>query len=264
VNGHAIRSIGRLITKLEQAKQGLLHDLLTRGIDGAGGLRDLSDKEFQATSLGLIPLSWRVTSLGTLGPLGSPVLRTGPFGSSLKGEDWVDSGIPVITIGSLGEGFLDYSELLFVSESKAAALDAYRVEEGEIVFSRVADVGRSVVVRLEHNGWVMSSNLMKITLEPRKSVPDYVQLVLAYDPRVRKQLRSTVNSSGRDVVSGSIVRSLRIPIPPVNEQVRICARVSQLRTSIEVEADLLAKLRLLKSGLMDDLLTGRVRVGASV
>jgi type I restriction enzyme S subunit len=259
----AIRVTERLIAKLGQAKQGLLYDLLIRGIDDAGCLRGSYDEEFQPSNIGLIPHGWRVVALGELGPLGSSVLKTGPFGSSLKGEDWVDSGVPVITIGSLGEGFLDYSELLFVSENKASALDAYRVEEGEIVFSRVADVGRSVVVRTEHEGWVMSSNLMKITLESRTLVPDYIQLVLAYDPRVRRQLRSTVNSSGRDVVSGSIVRSLLIPIPPIQEQIRICEKVSQLQTASGVEAELLVKRKLMKQGLMDDLLTGRVRVGAS-
>jgi type I restriction enzyme, S subunit len=259
----AIRSTERLIVKLEQARHGLLRDLLTRGAEVTGCLHDLSDGDLQPSSLGLIPPDWRVTALGDLGAQGVPVLRTGPFGSSLKGEDWVGSGVPVITIGSLGEGILDYGELLFISENKAAILAAYRVRAGEIVFSRVADVGRSVVVRHEHNGWVMSSNLMKITLDSNRAAPDYVQLVLAYDPRVRKQLRSIVNSSGRDVVSGSIVKALLIPLPPIEEQRRICARVSQSRASIEVEADLLAKLHLLKQGLMDDLLTGRVRVGAS-
>ena len=258
-----IRSSDRLIAKLEQARHGLLQDLLTCGAEVTGCLNDLSDGGLQPSSLGLIPLGWRVTALGDLGPRGVPVLRTGPFGSSLKGEDWVSSGVPVITIGSLGEGILDYDELLFISENKAAILAAYRVRAGEIVFSRVADVGRSVVALAEHEGWVMSSNLMKITLDSSRAAPDYVQLALAYDPRVRKQLRSTVNSSGRDVVSGSIVKALLIPLPPVEEQRRICAIASQGRTSIKIEADLLAKLHLLKQGLMDDLLTGRVRVGAS-
>jgi type I restriction enzyme, S subunit len=259
-----IRSTELLIAKLERAKRGLLHDLLTYGIDDNDCLRSFSDEGFQPSSLGLIPPGWQVTELSNLGQQGRPVLRTGPFGSSLKGDDWTQSGVPVITIGSLGEGFLDYSELLFISQRKAAALDAYRVEEGEIVFSRVADVGRSVVIRREHNGWVMSSNLMKITLEPRISHPDYVQLALAYDPRVRRRLRATINSSGRDVVSDSILRSLLIPLPPVTEQLRISAKVSRIQTLIEIEAETLAKHRSLKQGLMDDLLTGQVQIGKAI
>ena len=259
----AIRSAEQLIAKLEQVRQGLLRDLLTHGIEATGCLRDLPKGDLQSSKLGLIPPSWRVAYLGDLGAQGAPVLRTGPFGSSLKGEDWVSSGVPVITIGSLGEGVLDYEELLFISEAKASTLDVYRVRKGEIVFSRVADVGRSVVVRHEHDGWVMSSNLMKITLDPSRAAPDYMQLALAYDPRVRKQLRATVNSSGRDVVSGSIVKALLIPLPPIEEQHRICVIASQSRELIAVEADFLSKLHLLEQGLMDDLLTGRVRVGAS-
>jgi type I restriction enzyme, S subunit len=60
----AIQSAERLITKLEQAKQGLRHDLLTRGIDESGELRDpATPGTFVNSELGLIPCDWRIVSV---------------------------------------------------------------------------------------------------------------------------------------------------------------------------------------------------------
>ena len=63
----AIRSTERLIAKLEQVRQGLLHDLLTRGVDESGRLRD--PDRLRATPFGLVPMEWAV------GPLDSVLTR---------------------------------------------------------------------------------------------------------------------------------------------------------------------------------------------
>jgi type I restriction enzyme S subunit len=64
-----------------------------------------------------------------------PHIKTGPFGSSLKGEHWVENGRPVITIGALGEGELLTEGLLFVSEATADRLREYQLQPGDVVFS---------------------------------------------------------------------------------------------------------------------------------
>ena len=56
------------------------------------------------------------------------------------------------------------------------------------------------------------------------------------------------------------MRNLKVPKPPIAEQVAIEARISAMDSRLAVEAEYVAKLKLLKSGLLDDLLTGRVRV----
>ena len=151
----AIRKTEQVIAKLQQMKQGLLHDLLTRGIDENGELRDPErhPEQFKDSALGRIPREWEVAPFERNSWPGRPFLKTGPFGSSLKGEHWVETGVPVITIGALGEGEFIASELLFISVRKAAELAAYAVEPSDIVFSRVADVGRSVVVTDDERGW---------------------------------------------------------------------------------------------------------------
>jgi type I restriction enzyme S subunit len=178
----------------------------------------------------------------------------------LKGVDWVSSGVPVVTIGALGTEDIITDELLFISERKAAGLAAYALDAGDIVFSRVADVGRSIVILEGQSGWIMSSNLMRIAVDERSASPYYIHHALTSCPAVRRQIRANVNASGRDVATGAILNRLMIPIPSLEEQLEIVARVKAGSIAILGNIVQVDKLRQLKAGLMDDLLTGRVRV----
>jgi len=253
----------QLIAKLQQIRQGLIHDLLTRGIDDNGELRDPERHPGQFDEhlvLGRIPREWGVDGLEAFGAPDRPFIKTGPFGSSLKGEHWVERGVPVITIGALGEGEFLHQELLHVSSSTADRLSAYAVRPGDLVFSRVADVGRSVVVQDAQDGWIMSSNLMWIAVDSTRALPDYLWLNLSGNHAIRAQVRRSVNAGGREVANGTVLRSLRFAWPDIAEQRRIVRVVASHHERWHQEFEFLAKLRHMKAGLMDDLLTGRVRV----
>lgn len=259
----AIHQTEAIVEKLKQVKEGLLQDLLTRGVDANGELRpsyEDAPELYQDSPCGWIPNAWKALGLADFAPAERPVIRTGPFGSSLKGEHWRESGRPVVTIGSLGIGRFIEEELLFVDELTARRLSEYELIPGDIVFSRVADVGRSVVVNEAQEGWIMSSNFMRISVNRSKVHPGYLQLLLAHSDRVRKQMRATVNSGGRDVANSAILMALRFPTPTPDEQGEIVNRNAVLSLRLEQESCELVKLLEVKAGLMDDLLTGRVRV----
>ncbi|MFL6968614.1 restriction endonuclease subunit S [Pseudomonas alvandae] len=258
----AIRETETLIDKLKAVKQGLLHDLLTRGIDVNGQLRPPQSEApqlYKESPLGWVPQEWTVAGLAFAVQKDRSVIRTGPFGSSLKGEHWRESGRPVVTIGSLGDGAFIESELLFIDEKTAEHLVDFELCPGDIAFSRVADVGRSVVITEEQRGWIMSSNFMRISVDSEKARPRLLQLLLASSILVRKQIRMTVNSAGRDVANSAVLMALRFPWPMPEEQDQIIERVESSERKIAMEEAQHQKLLAAKKGLMDDLLTGRVR-----
>lgn len=259
----AIHETEGIMAKLKAVKQGLLHDLLTRGVDANGELR-LPQAEsphlYKHSPLEWIPKEWDVSGLAGVAPKDRSVIRTGPFGSSLKGEHWRESGRPVVTIGSLGESEFFTSELLYVDEVTAARLGEFELIPGDVVFSRVADVGRSVVVSENERGWIMSSNFMRISCDSAKARPQFLQLLLSSSVLVRRQLRTTVNSAGRDVANSAVLMGLSFPWPSPREQDEILRRVQAINQRLAQEAAELKKLLDAKVGLMDDLLTGHVRV----
>lgn len=236
----SIRTTERLIAKKYQIRTGLVVNLLAALEVGGASTSPIS----------------------SLGKNFAPTLRTGPFGSLLKGSDWCETGTPVITIGSLGVGEIYNDELLHISEKKADLLSNYRVAEGDIVFSRVADVGRSVVIDRSQQGWVMSSNLLCISVDKNKVLPEYLQLALSHSPVLRSQIRGKTNSGGRDVVSVGVLGSLQIRLPTASGQMKVAKAATQSQAEIKIlQAQLSNQLRL-KVGLMHDLLMGRVHVNA--
>lgn len=259
----SIEKTKALIEKYQQIKAGLMQDLFTRGVDADGKLRpprEQAPELYQETPVGWIPKNWDCTKLVNKAKPGVPHLRTGPFGSSLKGEHWVETGHPVITIGALGEGSFTSSELLFISDFDARRLSDFQMKIDDVVFSRVADVGRSVVIEAEQVGWIMSSNLMRISLDKELASSHFLQQQLSYDTRVKKQIRCKVNSGGREVANSAILNSLLFVWPTINEQNEIVRRADALSARVHCERNKLNKLYNQKSGLMHDLLTGKMQV----
>jgi type I restriction enzyme S subunit len=263
----AIEKTEALIAKYQQIKAGLMHDLFTRGVLPNGQLRpprEQAPEMYQETAIGWIPKEWEVSGLAAKGRVGTSWIRTGPFGSALKGEHWRSHGHPVITIGALGEGNILSEGLLFVNDRDATRLHDFQLKAGDVVFSRVADVGRSIVVREDQAGWIMSSNLMRIAVDENCARPDFLQMALAGDARVKAQIRARVNSGGRDVANSQVMSQLRFVWPEMAEQDRIIARSDKISRNLNIEQQKVVKLRQQKLGLMQDLLTGKipVKVGA--
>lgn len=259
----AIEKTEALIAKYQQIKAGLMHDLFTRGVLPNGQLRPPRSEApelYQETEIGWIPREWEVSGLAAKSRQSISWIRTGPFGSALKGEHWRTYGHPVITIGALGEGVFTPEELLFIDNKDAARLIDFQLKAGDVVFSRVADVGRSVVVRNEQVGWIMSSNLMRLSVDELKVRPDFLQMALAGDARINSQIRARVNSGGRDVANSDVLSQLRFVWPSIAEQDQIIELSSKASHRINFEIKKAAKIRLQKTGLMKDLLTGKVPI----
>jgi type I restriction enzyme S subunit len=261
----AIEQTEALIEKFSLVKAGMMHDLFTRGLTPDGKLRPPREEApdlYKETPIGWIPKEWDTSHLAAKSLPGTQHLKTGPFGSSLKGEHWVNEGHPVITIGALGEGEFTASELLFIGDNDAKRLSYFKLKEGEVVFSRVADVGRSVVIEEDQVGWIMSSNLMRIALNKKSALPHFLQLQLATDSRLKKQIRQKVNAGGRDVANSDILNRLLFVWPDPDEQKAIVERAMAIENRTRAERTKLKKLYDQKTGLMHDLLTGEVLVEA--
>ena len=250
---NAIEKTQAVIDQVQIVKRGLMQELLTRGLPGR-------HTRFKQTELGEIPEEWQVLAIGDLGKDSRATVRTGPFGSSMKTRDFRPSGVPVITIQSLGEGELNSTGLFFISKEKADELSKYSVEEGDLVFSRVADIGRSLAVDKHLSGFLISPNLMRIRPDWRKADARFVMYAITMAKDVLRQINSISGNSGRPVVSSSILRRLRIPVPHLSEQREIASVGQQMESRIRTEMSSLSVLKEFKSTLLSVLLTGELRV----
>jgi type I restriction enzyme S subunit len=132
VDGAAITHTSSLITKLKQIKARLLHDLLTRGLDENGQLRDAEPhpEEFKDSALGRIPREWEV---GKLSDFYAVPARDGLY----KPAKFYGRGALMIHMPQMFRSLtIDVSDAARVVEVNPNELERYRLERGDLVFAR--------------------------------------------------------------------------------------------------------------------------------
>ncbi len=258
----AIRETETLIDKLKAVKQGLLHDLLTRGIDANGQLRPPQSEApqlYKESPLGWIPREWEEVTLGEISSRAGGLLQTGPFGSQLHAHEYVADGIPVIMPQDMVNSELSIESIARITLRKAVVLSRHRVRPNDLVFSRRGDLSRCVAIENTHEGWLCGTGCLLARL-PAGEINGY-WLSLVYQQRgVQSQVMGRAVGSTMANLNTSILAAITIARPDIAEQDEIARRLKSVGQRIASEERLLAKMKLEKTGLMDDLLTGRVRV----
>ena len=105
-----------------------------------------------------LEIPWEQRKLGDVADI-----KTGPFGTLLHAEDYVDDGIPIVTTEHFKTGVLpkDKEGIPQVSEEDAKRLEQYRAKEGDILFSRVGSVDANAQVFAGQDGWLFSGRVLR-------------------------------------------------------------------------------------------------------
>jgi len=254
----AIAKTEAVIAKLKQVRAGLLHGLLTRGLDENGELRDpvFHPEQFKDSPVGRIPKEWEVGSLRNLATDG---LSNGFF----KKPSLVGSGYRLVNVFDLYQPFgidLDLVERVRATESE---LKRFEVKTGDIFFTRsslvLSGIAHCNIIRCLKEPALFESHVMKMIPNQDKVVPEF----LAHWCR-SAFARTFFMSRARQVTMATIsqpdILPLLVALPDKQEQTKIIDLLDGSDDSIRAEKSNCDKLKLIKSGLMSDLLTGRVRV----
>jgi type I restriction enzyme S subunit len=248
-----IRATDQIIAKLKHAKQGLLNDLLTLGIDSNGQLRDpVGDShQFHESVLGLVPTDW------TVGPL-AQFLESTDYGISTS---LARSGsIPVLRMNNIVDGEVDTSDLKYSDSPGAQSL---LLRPGDVLFNRtnsIEHVGRTGIWRGQLPMCSFASYLVRLT--PGVLLrSEYLNRILNL-PSQQKALRRWATPGVHQVnVNPTNLGRVVIAVPnTLEEQDAICTTLSHYDAVIRRETREAGKLRALRAGTASDLLSGRVDV----
>jgi type I restriction enzyme S subunit len=230
----AIRSTQQLIAKLNQAMRGLIHDLLTQ--DALSWRISNADSEFDIKS-GI-----------TLGPGRAP--RNHP--------------VPYLRVANVQRGHIDDTDIAVLEASRSDSVD-YALAAGDLLVveghASPWEIGRCAMVQEGQAGLLYQNHLFR--LRSRKILPRFGLLWMNSVSVQNYWWRMCATSSGLNTINSRQLRVLPVPVPDDEEQARIVDVAEGISSRLSAEQRELDKLRLLKRGLMDDLLTGRVRMGAS-
>lgn len=255
-----------VIAKLDQVRTGLLHDLLTRGLDDNGQLRPPPAEAphlYKDSPLGPIPREWEWESLGVRLQQNGGVIQTGPFGSQLHAHEYTPDGVPVVMPQDIREGGIDDSQIARIPQKRAKELKRHLIRANDLLFARRGDLSRCAAVTERECGWLCGTGclLMRFAQNTLSSA----WLYLVYRQNIgQKQIAARAVGTTMVNLNTTLLLQLEFAFPPIGEQVEIVGRIAGADAAIRQETASLRKLALLKSGLMNDLLTGRVRVPEEV
>ena len=253
----AIERTEALIAKQQRIKTGLMQDLLTCGIDEHGNLRSEQTHEFKDSSLGRIPVEWDIASLGS-------VAEFVTSGSRGWAKYYREEGALFIRIGNLTREHINLrlDDLVFVQPPGSAEALRTAVQAGDLLISVTADLGIIGVIPKGFVKGYVNQHIALARLFPADVSARFVGWFLSSREGMAQFDR--LNESGAKAgLNLPTVRSLLFPRPgDVDEQHRIAAAIDDCVRTADQHACSLQKLRALKRGLMQDLLTGNHRVTA--
>ncbi|HIF9325826.1 restriction endonuclease subunit S [Photobacterium damselae] len=148
-------------------------------------------------------------------------VQTGPFGSQLHKEDYVDIGTPIITVEHLGNNRISHVDTPFVTDEDKKRLSKYQLKNGDIVFSRVGSVDRRALVRKEEDGWLFSGRCIRIRVDKTKIDPVYLSYFFGLES-FKKYIRSIAVGATMPSINTKILSDIPIYYPEcLEEQKRI-------------------------------------------
>lgn len=238
-----------LIRKMQLVKEGLLHDLLTRGIGVNGQIRPSFKKApelYKKTTIGFIPKEWEVAPL--LSKISFPVGQVDPRES------------PYQDLILVAPDHIDKKTGRLLSKVTAKAQNAisgkYLFQPGDVIYSKIRPYLRKAVC-VDFHGLCSAD---AYPLRPNNDVSPTFLLATILGQQFSTFAESVSMRSGFPKINRSEMSEFKAGWPTLAEQEKISCMIVNANDRILNEEKTLDSLRGIKSGLTHDLLTGRVRV----
>lgn len=248
----AIRGTEAVVAKLRAMKQGLLHDLLTRGIDANGDLRPPQPEAthlYHQTPLGWLPKEWEETSLEALAEVDRGRFIHRPRNDpALYGGDY-----PFIQTGDIAAARGDFVTTFSQTLNERGAASSREFPAGTIAITIAANIADTGILAFP---MCFPDSVVGAVVRPQVN-NRFIELRIR---QAKRSLDAKAPQSAQKNINLQDLRPLPVFLPTKIEQDAIADTYEALRQKLTEEERLLEKLRLQKSGLMDDLLTGRVPV----
>lgn len=254
----AIEKTDAIIEKNKRIQQGLMQDLFRYGIDEHGNIRSEKTHKFKTVRIGneeiKIPEEWGwdaiVNNLEIVDYRG-------------KSPTKVDDGIFLVTARNIKNGIIDYSlSQEFVPASEySKIMSRGKAKLGDVLFTTEAPMGE--VANIDNENIALAQRIIKFD-GTRKNINNYYLKYLLTSEPLRKQLFSDSTGSTVTGIKGSRLKKIFILIPKREEQDKINNLLQSQDFKMKKEQTYKQKLLSLKRGLMEDLLTGKVRVNSLI
>ena len=188
--------------------------------------------------------NWPLRSLDELKAKTPGAIAIGPFGSRMKSDCYVPSGVPVIRGNNISDTREIVGDMVFITPEKADELGNAIVHADDLFFPHRGAIGQiGIVPRDSTERYALSSSLMKLTCDRSQVEPLFLFYFFRSASGQYELLKnaSTVGTPGIGQPLSSL-RSIKVSLPPLAEQKAIAAVLGALDDKIELNRRMNATL----------------------
>lgn len=204
---------------------------------------------------------WKKWTIGELISQTKTTIQTGPFGTVLSASEFVDYGIPVISVREIREGFIRITdETPCVTDETFSRLGKYALSANDIVFARKGSVDRSAVIPDGIERYFLGSDGIRIRFDESVVNPD-LMLYIFQNPSTKQFLIQSSYGTTMAGLNEKILSALEFYLPEtIEEQKNIAQVLTDIDKQLALTEVIIAKKKAVKQGAMQELLTGKKRL----
>lgn len=248
----------RLLVLLAEKRRALITQAVTRGLKADVPMRDSG-----IDWLGEVPRHWKVVRLKFL----CISLQTGPFGSQLHADEYIENGVPVINPVHLSNGKILPDLSISIDIETVNRLSIHKLLPEDVVFARRGELGRCGVVTNTEKGWICGTGSLRARLKNKFLISIYLFLYVtntgASDSLSLESVGSTMDNLNTETLG-----ELPILCPPIEEQKIIIkyieAETKKLDLLKAVTERTISLLKERRASLIAAAVTGQIAVGEQV
>jgi type I restriction enzyme, S subunit len=243
-----IQKTDQIIEQTQRLKKGLMQRLLTKGI---------GHTKFKKTEFGEIPEKWDMLKIAEL-IKDKEGIKTGPFGSSLKKEIFVARGYKIYGQENVIPDDFKRGDY-YIPEHVFLKMQKYEIKPGDVLISLVGTHGKISLVPEGIKRGIINPRLLRIRLDVSKTLPEFMKILLE-SIFIQKQIQNLTHGLTMGVINTEVIKQLVFFVPELSEQEKIIGIIRNINMLLKRQGFHMESLRSLKKGLMQQLLTGKIRV----
>jgi type I restriction enzyme S subunit len=211
---------------------------------------------YKDSLLGKIPNDWMVTTIGDV----TTKVQDGNYGASYpNNNEFLTEGIPFITSSAISTNKIDFNKLKHISEEKHFELRKAHIKKDDVILTnRGANVGKCAITPSSLEDANIGPQVTLIRCGENYSFKLLHQVIMS--KIIQTQIENANSGSAMNFLSLKVTNALLIPLPPLPEQQKIAEILSTVDAKIEVIDQQITETQVLKKGLMQQLLTGKLSV----
>ena len=249
----------RRIDLLQELRQSIITRAVTQGINPDAPLRDSG-----IDWIGQIPTHWEIRRIKSICKSEKYSIKTGPFGSQLKGQDLMrDGDVRVYNQRNVIDN--DFDDIhFFVTKEKATELDSFYTQPQDLLITSRGTIGKCSILPADVPMGLLHPCLIALRINQAICDLDWAHIFISSSSCFSTNIFLNSNATTIEVIYTDTLKNVSMPLPPLSEQREIVAHIERETAKVDhalQQADRqIELLQELRQSVITEVVTGKRKV----